>query len=75
MSGEFVKLEVDGVEVPLTATQRLLQRSPFPGGHHCKLVLCDQELVRAWFSDLAPQERPGPDVQWSIFYGLDRVAG
>ncbi|MEU9271916.1 hypothetical protein AB0E04_41900 [Streptomyces sp. NPDC048251] len=75
MNEYFVRLAIDGVEVPISATQRLLQRSPYPGGHRYELVLHDRKLIERWFRDIEPQEPPGPDVQWIVFYGLDRVAG
>ena len=75
MSEFLVRLAVDGVEVPLVATQRLLQKSPHPGGHRYELVLRSRDLIEQWFRDVESQDSPGSDVQWNVFYGLDRVAG
>lgn len=75
MNEDTVRLAVDGVKVSISATQRLLQSSPHPGGHRYELVLRDLKLIQRWFRDIESQEAPGSDVQWIIFYGLDRVAG
>ncbi|MGY0019558.1 hypothetical protein [Streptomyces sp. cg35] len=75
MSDNVLRLMVDEAEVSVFATQRLLQRSPHPGGHRYKLILQDRALIERWFRDVESQESPGSDVQWLIFYGLDRVAG
>jgi hypothetical protein len=72
---DSVRLVVDGAELPVSATQRLLQRTPYPGGHRYELVLRDRKMIKRWFRDVASQQSPGSDVQWTVFYGLDRVAG
>ncbi|MGW2959182.1 hypothetical protein ACWDGI_11955 [Streptomyces sp. NPDC001220] len=75
MNEDSVRLVVDGAELPISATQRLLQRTPYPGGHRYELVLSDQKAINRWFRDVESQQFPGSDVQWIVFYGLDRVAG
>jgi hypothetical protein len=70
----LVELLVDGIQVSLGQTQRLLQADPYPGGHRYKVAISGKHLMR-YFPDIVSTESPDRKTQWSIFYGLDRVVG